>query len=182
MIDDADLATGVLRPLDRALRALELMAILIAAALLLITMVLISADALLRYAFDNPLVFQLTLTEDYLLVGIIMMALSWGFRTGGYIRISGLANMLPAGPRVLLLRAGVLVSAGYAAVLAWQSWGHFWPAFVSGELKFGVIDWPVWLSHVWVPTGLGLLAIRLLLTAFGPVQNLHVEHDPAEEI
>lgn len=182
MSDDAIVGEGAYGAIDRVLRVFEFIALLVAAAFLLAAMLLISADALFRYIFNNPLVFQLTVTEDYLLIGIVMMSLAWGFRTGGYIRISGLANLLPAVSRNLLLRAGVLASAGYAAVLCWQSWGHFWSAFITSEVKYGVIDYPVWLSHVWVPTGLGLLALRLTLTAVGPVQNLNVEHDPTEEI
>lgn len=182
MTDDATPGTGLYGLADRFLRALELIAILIAAVMLLATMILISADAGMRYLFKAPLLFQLTLTEDYLLVGLIMMALPWGFRTGGYIRIPAVPNLLPAAPRVLLLRAGLMLSAGYAALLTWQSWGEFWAAFISGHARLGVIDYPVWLSHIWVPTGLGLLSLRLMMVAIGPRQNLHIEHDPIEEV
>ncbi|WP_417722643.1 TRAP transporter small permease [Salipiger sp.] len=182
MIDDTNLPHGILRPFDRALRVLELVAVLIAAIFLVLTMLLVSADALMRYAFNNPLIFQMTLTEDYLLVGLLMLALPWGFRTAGYIRISGLAQALPSGLRNILLRAGLFVSAGYIAVMCWQSGEHFWHALVTREVRYGDIDWPVWLSYVWVPVGLGLLALRLLLTSVGPAGNLNVEHDPADEI
>lgn len=182
MIDDAVPGSGLHAIADKVIRTLEFALILVASLFLLSAMLLISADAILRYVFNNPLVFQLAVTEDYLLVGVIMLSLSWGFRTGGYIRITGLANMLPEAPRNLLFRAGVFASAGYAAVLSWKSWGHFWDPFQTGEVNYGVIDYPVWLSHVWVPFGLGLLALRLALTAVGPVQNVHIEHDPTEEV
>jgi TRAP-type C4-dicarboxylate transport system permease small subunit len=167
---------------DRALRIFEFASVLIAAGFLLITMVLVSSDALLRYAFNAPLAFQYTLTEDYLLIGIIVMAMSWGFRTGGYIRIAGLAALLPSQLMNFLIRAGILVSSAYVGVLAWTAGRRFVAVFMSNEAKIGVIDWPTWLSWIWIPVGCGLLALRLVLIAFGPEKDLHAEHEPVEEI
>ena len=180
MADDIDTGSGLHAIVDRVLRCLEFVAMGIATVFLLITMVLMSLDALLRYALNRPISFQLTLTEDIFLVGIICMALAWGFRTGGYIRIVGVAALLPPRQREWLLRIGLLASGAYVAVLCWESWKQFLPDLMSGAVKFGVIDYPVWLSHVWVPVGLGLLAARVLLLALGPAGNLSPEHNPAE--
>lgn len=182
MSDDLKTNTGFLGVLDRGLRVLELVAILIAGACLTLGMLLISADALMRYAFNAPLVFQLNMTQDYLLVALVMMALSWGFRTGGYIRITGLVATLPRVLRNLVFRAGIAVSAGYTATLGWQAFHQFWGAWTRGEVKFGVIDYPVWLSLIWVPLGLGLLTLRLILIGIGPNENLHIEHEPIDEL
>ena len=157
---------------DRGLRALEFIALLVASALLLTAMALVSADALLRYAINAPLTFQYTLTEDYLLVGLLMMAMPWGFRTGGFIRIDGLAGKLPPRFADALIRAGLIASAGYIGVLAWTAGEHWHRAWTAGEAKIGVIDWPVHLSWIPVPVGLSLLAIRLALTALGPAAGL----------
>lgn len=182
MVDDIEKGTGILGVIDRVLRFFEFISIVIAGICIMAAMLLISADALMRYAFNAPLVFQLNLTQDYLLVAMIMMALAWGYRTGGYIRIVGLASLLPRSLRNLLFRVGILVSAGYTGTLAWQSFDQFWGAWVRGEVKFGVIDYPVWLSLIWVPLGLGLLTLRLLLIGIGPDRDLHIEHDPIEEL
>lgn len=168
--------------LDSWLRALELIALVIAAALLLTTMLLVSLDALMRYALNKPLLFQYTLTEDYLLIGLITMSLSWGFRTGGYIRINGVAAFLPPRAAEFLLRTGLLFSGLYIAALGWKAGQEFLKTAITGEAKIGVIAWPVWASWVWLPLGLGLLALRLLLTAAGPARDLHAEHEPSEEV
>lgn len=168
--------------LDRGLRVLELAALMIASAFLLTTMLLVSLDSLMRYALNKPLLFQYTLTEDYLLVGLITMSLAWGFRTGGYIRINGLAAFLPPRAAEWLLRAGLLFSAAYIAALGWKAGQEFLKTALTGEAKIGVIAWPVWASWIWLPLGLGLLALRLLLTAAGPARDLHADHEPSEEV
>ncbi|MDN5842371.1 MAG: TRAP transporter small permease [Alcaligenaceae bacterium] len=162
--------------LNHLLSPLEAAAVIAAAAMLLAAMVLVSADALLRYAFNAPLSFQYTLTENYLLVGLICLALPWGYRTGGYIRIQALAARLAPGWRVWLLRIGILLSAIYMAILGWLGATYFWEAWINQEYQLGVIDWPVSWSWAPIPIGCGLLALRLALQSFGPVDQLHIDH------
>ncbi|MCO5157794.1 MAG: TRAP transporter small permease [Aquamicrobium sp.] len=154
--------------LDRSLCWLENVAAAFAGAIMLLAMVLVSLDALLRYIFGAPLTFQYYLTEKYLMVGMVALSLSWGFRTGGYIRIEGLVQALPRRPRTVILRVGLLLSAGYIAVLAWLGGAYFLSAVRKDEIVMGVIDWPVSWSWIWIPVGCGLLALRLLLIAIGP--------------
>ena len=153
---------------NRVLTALENMAAIIAGSFLIVAMVIVSADAFMRYLFAHPLTFQLALTENYLLVGLILMALPWGFRTGGFIRIEILTGALGDSPKAALIRAGLLVSAAYMAALTYLSWGKVLSAWRKGEVVLGVIDWPVYLSWIWVPVGCGLLTVRLLLTVIKP--------------
>lgn len=175
-------ARGLYTRLDAVLRRLELVAVIIAAGLLLLAMVLTVIDASLRYTINRPLGWQFTFTEDYLLVGVFLMALPWGFRTGGYIRIDATSGFLPAGLQRLLIRAGLLLSAGYVAVLAWTSAVKYVDFLIAGEVKIGVVYWPIHYSWVWLPIGLTLLTLRLLLTAFGPGDGLESQHDPLEEL
>lgn len=158
--------------LDRSLCWMENVAAAFAGAIMLLAMVLVSLDALLRYIFGAPLTFQYYLTEKYLMVGMVALSLSWGFRTGGYIRIEGLVQALPRGLLVSILRAGLVLSAGYIATLAWLGGAYFLSAVRKNEVVMGVIDWPVSWSWVWIPVGCGLLTLRLLLVATGPDAGL----------
>jgi TRAP-type C4-dicarboxylate transport system permease small subunit len=177
--------TTVLRKLymraDHILRTLEFIGIIFAGTLLLLTMVLMSLDAFMRYLFNAPLIWQYTLTSEYLLVALVCSALAWGYRTGGYIRVSG-TGLLPPPMRHLLLRIGLLLSFGYVGILAWMSAGYFVDSFRTGEIEISTLRWPVWTSWIWVPAGLGLLSARLLLTAFAPAQDLDTDHMPVEEV
>ena len=159
---------------DRALTLIENAAVAIAAIAMLAAMVLTSLDAVMRYAFSAPISFQQYLTENYLLVAMVNMALAWGFRMGGYIRIETMLTILPRRLANGAIRLGLLVSAAYVAALAWMAWGTFWEAYVKGSTHFGEIDWPVSWSWVWIPVGCGLLALRLLLIATGPADKFAI--------
>lgn len=156
---------GVWRQADRALRGLETVAAVLAAVCLLGAMLLISVDVMMRYVLNAPLSFQYYFVQNYLLVGMVLLALPWGFRNGGTIRIEGFVQFLPDRQRDLVYRAGLVLSALYVAALAWRGGKHFWNAFLRGEVDIGVIDWPVYWSWAPVPIGCGLLALRLLITA-----------------
>ncbi|AWB32785.1 TRAP transporter small permease [Orrella marina] len=151
--------------LDRFVQVLENIGAVIAGSVLLFCMVLVSFDALLRYAFAAPLTFQLHLTQYYLLVLLTMLGLSWGYRSGGSIQITFLVNRLPENIRGLVARAGLLASSAYVAVLAVKAWEVFERAWVRDTVVMGVIDWPVAWSWIWVPIGCALLSTRLLLDA-----------------
>lgn len=168
--------------LDRLLVPLENAAAVVSGLFTILAMVLTTVDALSRYLLNAPLVFQFYLTSNYLLVGLVLLALPWGFRTGGFIRVSMLTQHLPHWLTVTLLRTGLLASACYMALLGWRGGQYFWKAFQSQQIYIEDLNWPVSWSWFAIPIGCGLLTLRLLLVAAGPEADLHVEHDPEEEI
>ena len=167
---------------DRVLCPIENAAAAIAAGLMLVAMVIVTIDTVMRYVFRAPLTFQYYLTENYLLVGMIALGLSWGFRTGGYVRITVLIQHFRETWRNLVLRIGILMSAVYAGLLGWTAWGQFWSAYTTGRVQIAEINWPVAWSWVWIPIGCALLCVRLILTGTGPSIDLHEEHDEHEFI
>ena len=166
----------------RVWSGLETAAACIAGVAMVCAMLLVTADALLRHLFDNPLTFQIALTEKYLLVTMILMAMPWGFRTGGYIRIDELTRRLPIPVAEVVLRAGLVALAVYIALLALRSWTRFHEALLRDEVVLGVIDWPVAWSWFPLPVGLGMLSVRLLIEACRPQTGpaAHAPHASAE--
>lgn len=154
--------------MNKVLCWMENVAAVAAGCAALVTMVLVTFDAILRHLFAWPLTFQLHLTQYYLLVALTMLGLSWGYRTGGAIQIKLLTDPLPdvfVGP---LIRTGLLASSVYVASLAWYASLVFHRAWTRDSVIMGVIDWPVAWSWIWIPIGCGLLALRLLLDATAP--------------
>lgn len=168
--------------LDRVLRYLENAAVVLAGAIMLVAMVLVTCDAAFRYLFRAPLAFQYHLTENYLLIALITLSLAWGYRTAGYIRITSLIKALPPIAAQVVLRLGLFVSAIYISVLAWRGGEYFLYAYQTDQVQMGIIDWPVDWSWIWIPVGCGLLAMRLFLLCVGPVSELHHEHKEEAEI
>ncbi|TFF24860.1 TRAP transporter small permease [Jiella endophytica] len=160
--------SGPIGSVDGALCAVENLCAIVAGAILAGTMVLVTVDAFSRHLFSAPISIQYTLTESYLMVGGIALALPWGYRAGGRIRIALLVANLPLGTQSILFRVGNLLALPYLAALFWLSTGKTWEAFANQEYTMGIIDWPVGWSWIWVPIGLALLTLRVLLDTLRP--------------
>lgn len=150
---------------DRVLQHVENGLIAVGGVAIALAMVLVSADAFMRHVFSDPLTFQYTLTESYLMVMGFSLALPWGYRTGGRIRIMLLLHAVSAPVRLWVMRVGNLVAALYLSILAVRSFEKAQTAFLRDDLIMGVIDWPVGWSWVWIPVGLSVLVLRLLVDA-----------------
>lgn len=156
------------RRADSVLCGIEFAAMIVAGIAVVSAMLLVSADALLRYLFSAPLAFQLHVSEFYLLPASMMMALAWGYRTGGAIQITMLISSLPERVVAPLMRLLLAASALYMAYLTWRSFLVFERALRRNEVVMGVVDWPVSLSWVWIFAGCGLLGLRLAMDAIAP--------------
>ncbi|HVZ51506.1 MAG TPA: TRAP transporter small permease [Pseudolabrys sp.] len=164
------------RTIDRGFRRVETAAAILAGFMMIAMMVLVSADALLRRGFGQPLTFQLTLSESYLIVAMVMLSLAWGFRRGGTIQVRLLLDILPERAANVITRAGLAASSIYMIVLAMRAWSPFYRAWIDNEVTMGVIDWPVAWSWIWVPLGCAMLALRLALDATAPVLAVADNH------
>lgn len=64
-----------------------------------IIMVMTSADALMRYAFNAPIIFAFEITEKYLMPASIFLAMSYAYRYGAFIRVTFLVDRLSGAAR-----------------------------------------------------------------------------------
>ncbi len=125
-------------------------------------MLLVSADALVRYAFAQSIGFQFELTQNYLMVAGCMLGLSWAKTKGAFIHISGVGKFLGRRGRMTLHGLNHSVAAALFYAVFYLSLQHAVSSFKDGDVIFGYIDWPVWASEIWVPLGVFLLATRFL--------------------
>ena len=125
---------------DALLMQIERVCAVISGMAALAAMLLVAVDATPRHLFSAPLTFQMVLTQDYLLVALLLLAMPWGYRSGGFIRLDFLLTALPGMARQIVLRVGLIASALYVAKLAMLSWEQFYRVWSRGDVVMGVID------------------------------------------
>ncbi|WP_166643109.1 TRAP transporter small permease [Alcanivorax sp. 24] len=150
--------SGSLKLLERGLAV-------IAVGAVLAMMLLVSLDVIARYLFKAPLTFQYSLTEDYLMVIMVALALPWAERRGAFIRLTPFHRLMSPGVRRGLYALNNLIIALMLLAMTWYAGERVWVDWWEQRVIFGVIDWPVWLSHVWVPIGTLVLSLRLFTNA-----------------
>lgn len=153
----------------------------LACAALIAMMALVSADVIARYIFNAPLTFQFELTTNYLMVMVATLALPWCSRRGALIRLSVIGRFLSVRGRNLLHAFNAVLAAAVLLAIAWFSGVRTLDKYVGGDAIFGVIDWPVWLSLIWVPLGCAMLALRLLIDALVRVVRFDQAHEVSDQ-
>lgn len=148
--------------IDYGLRAIEGVAVMLSSLLIMVMMLLISADALSRYTFNQPLSFTLDLVTMYLMPGAMFFALAFTLREGGHVNVDLLLHRLSPRARTLVTGIVLLISVPVVAVIVWQMAGKTFDSWERGSAITGFHIWPIWPSEILVPLGMGLLLLRLI--------------------
>lgn len=155
----------------RTLGLLDLVFMRIAQLSLFVMMLSIGADALGRYLFNSPLQGGFEFTSLYLMVILTFLAAPAAYAQGGLVRLGVLDPVLARIPGRLSERINAALGAGAFGFVAWHSGLEAIDKFVVRDTTFGVIQFPIYWSYVWVPLGCGLLALRLAYEVLHPQER-----------
>ncbi|WP_163849095.1 TRAP transporter small permease [Pseudooceanicola aestuarii] len=147
--------------MSRVLGIFDLVFMRIAQASLMVMMLSISADALGRYLFNQPLQGSFEFTSLYLMVIVTFLGMPAAYARGGLVRLDVLTAHLARIPWHLSERINTVLGAAVFGFIAWHAGLEAFEKFASRDTTFGVIQFPVYWSYVWVPVGCGVMALRL---------------------
>ncbi len=164
--------------MSRALSLLDLAAMRIAQTSLLVMMLAISVDALGRYLFNSPLQGNFEFTSLYLMVILTFLGMPASYARGGMVRLDILSGPLSRLPWHLSERVNVFLAAAVFGFIAWHAGLEAFEKFEARDTTFGVIQFPIYWSYVWVPVGCALMFLRLAYEfVFPPAQAVFSAED-----
>ena len=138
-------------------RALVWLAVLAAFAMMLLT----SADALLRYVFNTPIIGAYEITEKYLMVASVFLGMTYAYRGGAFIRVTFLVDKLPTAWRLAADYLAYFVSlaccmffVGATGLQAWRALGD--------NTTMATVPILVGPSYCLVPIGFFALTLLML--------------------
>jgi TRAP-type C4-dicarboxylate transport system permease small subunit len=132
-------------------------------------MLIVASDVGLRYLVGRPWSWAYDVVSIYLTVSIFYLALSRTLREHGHISVD-LAQryMSPKIKHSLDLLICVL-SAVLFVLIAWITLRLAWSQYSADDVISSVVDWPTWVSTIFVPIGTILIVVRLILTAISHI-------------
>tara|TARA_R110001599_G_scaffold37386_2_gene116079 strand:- start:258 stop:758 length:501 start_codon:yes stop_codon:yes gene_type:complete len=152
---------------DLWLERLERTGDILAALCLLIMMITISVDALGRF-MGFPLQGAYELSELYLMVIVAFLPLARSVVTGGQVRMELLVPILEKVPGRLVYRLTTALALTAFLLLLWVAIPEALEKITAQETSYGLIQWPLYLSYVWLPIGITLLCLRLVAEIIRP--------------
>ena len=140
----------------------ERVLVTVAIAATAIMMLLTSADALFRYAFNSPILGAYEITEKYLIVAAIFLGLSYAYRGGVFIRVTFLVDRLPPAWKMAANHLSHALSLIYCAIFIIATLQQALRA-LSDDTTMTVL--PILLGPSYMIVPLGFLAMLILMLA-----------------
>lgn len=149
----------------------------VAAVFMFAIMVIIVVDVASRYLLNSPLPWAFDVVSMYLMVGLFFLMLSDTLRVDAHVRVDMLyAKASPLARHFMDLVSSILALGVFIGILltsartTWNSWS-------AGDVLTGIIPWPAWLSHVFIPVGVALLVLRLFMDVLRSAVSLADRHE-----
>lgn len=131
-------------------------------ASVIVMAVFITIDVTSRKLLDKPITGCFEITEDYLMVALVFLSLSYVYRQGGHVRVTLFLNYLPSSlmrPLNVLLGIMGLGFFGLVAVLGWKTTMR---AIEFKEFSSSVLAYPLAPAYFMVALGSALLCVRII--------------------
>lgn len=151
----------------------ERVCLVIAGIGLLLLMVLTTVDALLRYFFSAPLTGVLEFSEEYLMIAIIYMPISFVYIAGGHIKVELLERHFPPGIKRIVEKANIFVGLLLFALITGASVPVVIAAIAIGEHSSSALAYPMAPTYMMLTIGCILLCIRAIQLLLGKVNVNH---------
>ncbi len=127
------------------------------------------ANIVARLGFSTSLFFSEELNQ-FLIVLVTFVGASAAARQGRHIRMSALTDMLPERLRSLAFAFIYLVTAAIVAMLAWYAGNYLLRIQGLGRVT-PALQWPVWITLLWLPFGLALTALQFAAAAIANLRG-----------
>ncbi len=141
----------------RVERALTILSAVVVCVMMLLVVTQIMARAL-RTALPG-----IVESLELLVVAVVFLGLAYTQSVNGHIRIDVISNQLPVKWRKVLEGLLLALALGTFGIMTYVSGEAAYEAWVFGDYREGLIEYPLWPSKILIPIGVGLLSLRLLV-------------------
>ncbi|MBS0530711.1 MAG: TRAP transporter small permease [Proteobacteria bacterium] len=167
--------------LDRVLTVAEDICGALAAIGLGGIMLIVASDVALRYGLGRPWPWAYDIVSIYLTVAIFYLALSRTLREHGHINVDLARSHTSVRVRHTFDLITCILSAVFFLILAKLTLRLTWEQFSDADVISSYMDWPTWLSTIFVPIGTILTVLRITINAVSHL-SIIVSGDEADSI
>lgn len=162
----------------RTIDALSAVLAVFAAACVMGMMLLTCLDTGMRW-FTGRSVAGVQEIIEQLMVAIVFLGMAYALRRGDHVAVKIVTDAVPVRLAAVLRLVGIAVMIFVVAWMAWRTGIHAWRSFLSGEVRFGLLQVPVWPARIAIPLGLGALILQALPGMFDQLRVFRTGTDIA---
>ena len=149
--------------LKRLLAILEDASMFLAGLCLAAIMLIVFSDAAMRYLLNAPFSWSYDFVSKYLMIAAMFFALARTLRDGAHINIDFFTQyMSPMVRRISLILCNLAVLPVFC-IMFYAGFSATRDAYVDNLYDASLINWPLWPSYIFIPIGVGLLTLRVIV-------------------
>jgi len=141
----------------------------------LVIMLSTNVDVLLRKFSDYAIPSLYEITQEYLMVALVFLSISYVYKRGGHVRVTLFLGFIPEklkGPLDKLLTFFVLIFFVMMTVISWNAGME---AVEFNEMSSSSLAYPLAPALFMVPIGCGITCLRIFMSFFIPESVENVE-------
>lgn len=148
---------------------IEQICLIIAGVALIILMLLTTVDTLMRYLFSAPLTGVLEFSEEYLMIAMVFMPISYVFIAGGHIKVELLERYFSPKVKWTIEKFNILVGLVLFILITVASIPVVQEAIEISEHSSSAIEYPMAPAYAMVTIGCFMLCIRSIQMFLGKI-------------
>jgi len=133
---------------------------------ILIIMFITTFDLLARKLINYSIPSLYELTEDYLMVSLVFLSMSYVFTIGGHVRVTLLEKRFPPSLKIILEKFLSFLALVLFLMITIKGWGVFVRAYTFQEISNSVLGYPLAPAFFLVPLGAGMMCVRIFQAIF----------------
>lgn len=139
-------------------------------------MLLVTADVMGRKFFHHPIPGSVEINEEYLMVTLVYLAMSYVYVQGGHVRVTLFRRFLP--PALLKVVDPCLNALGLLlfSLITFFGWQKTVKAWRFGETTSCILGYSLAPAYFLLTLGAALLCVRIAESVFRPAKIKWEEH------
>lgn len=146
---------------------------IVAAIMLVVSVVVVCHMVVIRYALGESSVWQ-TEFVTYLLIAVTFVGSPYVLMTRGHVFVELLPMSLSPRPRYYLALFAYSVAVLFCVLVAWVGWELFYEAWDNQWYSDTVWEVRLWIPYLAMPIGFGILSLQYLVDIINVVRGQDV--------
>ncbi|MEM8571571.1 MAG: TRAP transporter small permease [Pseudomonadota bacterium] len=138
------------------------MAGLLGAILLALTGAMLTYEVVARYFFLKPTIWAAELSQLCLIWGCLL-AMAHVLAIRRHITVNAVTNLLPQQAQRVFAAGALITVIVFCAIIAVYGWEIFYTSWERGRTTGSILNLPMWIVELSVPTGFALLGAQAVV-------------------
>lgn len=151
--------------LDRTIHVFSRVLLIFGTVAILMMALHVTADVVGRLAASRPIYGTTEIVSFYYMVAVVCLPLAYIELRDEHITVDVFYLHMPMWLKRTVFVFACLVTAGFFALFAYQSWHDSLRAMATRDMVMGNAMIEIWPSRFFMPIGFGLLVVAALLRA-----------------